>query len=88
MASNKNYSYQSQATLCDGSTYYNPNNAKACNIYPRSTAKTDDQIFYPPNSTVIGDKQCIYPGKSFQPIAPFIPIINKKMPGMQLANKL
>jgi hypothetical protein len=84
---NKNYSYQKQATLCGGSTYYNPNNSKGCNIYPKSIAMTDNQIMYPPNSTVIGDSPCIYPGKSFQPIPPYIPII-KKLPGMKLADKL
>lgn len=83
----RNYSYQIQANLCGGSVYYNPNNTEACNIYPRSTAKSDSKIFYPPNSTVIGNNPCIYPGKSFQGIAPYIPIV-KKLPGMKLADKL
>jgi hypothetical protein len=84
---NNKYSYQKQATLCGGSSNYNPNNADTCNIYPRSTAKTDSQILYPPNSTVIGNPPCIFPGKSFQPIVPYVPII-KKLPGKNLADKL
>lgn len=67
--SSRNYSYYHQNTLCSNMSSV----SSSCKFYP-----IDSDIYTVCHYTNRGPcKQCIYPGKQFIPVKPYVPILKK-----------